>query len=116
MFYKRPPTVVQRKLEAELGKNAPEKDYIIAAFQRFCETDTIENQECSKRPSKITVNEVHNINENQQQTSVQIVCNGLLYFSNNTTSNYDCISFTKLNLFKNLMKKAYKIELKCIKS
>ena len=46
-------TIVQRKLEAEFGKNARKKHCIIATLQRFCETGTVENLECSGRSSKI---------------------------------------------------------------
>ena len=83
------PTIGQRKLEDEFGKNAPKKDWIIAIFQRFCEIGTVENRERSKITEKI--DKVHHVTENQQQTSVRDCCNGLLYFSNNSTSTYDCI-------------------------
>ena len=68
------PTIVQRKLKAEFGKNTTERDYIIAMFKRFCETGTVENH--SGRLSTITwekIDEVHHVTENQQQTSVQTV-------------------------------------------
>ena len=70
------PAIVQRKLEAEFAKNAPKKDYTIATSQRFCGTDTIENRKRSGRPSKITeekIDELHDVTEKQQQTSVQTV-------------------------------------------
>ncbi len=70
------PIVVQRKLQAEFGKNAPKKDCIISTFQRFCETGTVENRERSGRPSIITeekIDEVYDVIENQPQSSVQTV-------------------------------------------
>ena len=63
------PTIVQRKLEAEFGKKAPKNDCIIATFQRFCETGTVENREHSGRPSKLieeNIDEVYHVTENQQ--------------------------------------------------
>ena len=44
------PTTVQRKVEAEFGKNAPKKYCIIAMFQRFCETSMVGNRERLGRP------------------------------------------------------------------
>ena len=44
------PTIVQRKLEAEFDKNTPKKNCIIATFQRFYETGTVENRERSGKP------------------------------------------------------------------
>ncbi|CAF2697237.1 unnamed protein product [Rotaria sp. Silwood2] len=69
-------TVVQRILQAEFGKNAQKKDCIIATFQRFCEIVTVEDRERSGRPSKITeekIEEVHDVIENQQQSSVRTI-------------------------------------------
>ncbi len=70
------PTVVQRKLKAEFGKNAQKKDCIIATFQRFCETVTVEDRERAERSSKITeekIEKVHDVIENQPQSSVRTI-------------------------------------------
>ena len=77
------PTIVQGKLEAEFGKNAPKKDCIIAIFQRFYETGTIENREHSERPSKITeekIDKVPHVSENHQQASVRTVATACSIF------------------------------------
>ena len=42
-------------------------------FRQFCETNTLENRECSGRPSKITEKKIDDVIENQQQTSVSTV-------------------------------------------
>ena len=61
-----PPAFVQRKLEAELGKNVPKKNCIIATFQHFCRTNMVESRERSGRFSRITekIDEVHHVTEN----------------------------------------------------
>ena len=67
------PASVQRKLEAEFGKNT---NCIVATFQIFCETGTLENRQHSGRSLKITeekIDEAHDINENQQQTNARTV-------------------------------------------
>ena len=84
--------IVHQKLEAKFGKNAPKKDCIIATFKSFCETGTVRNREGSGRLSKPTeekLDEAHDVTKNQQQTNFSGCCHALLYFSNNSTSNYD---------------------------
>ncbi len=50
------PAIVKRKLQAELGKNAPDETCIIVTYARFFETGSVEDPERSGRPSKITEN------------------------------------------------------------
>ena len=42
-------------------------------FQHFCETNTLENRECSGKPSKVAEKNIDDVIENQQQTSVSTV-------------------------------------------
>ncbi|CAF1581905.1 unnamed protein product [Rotaria sp. Silwood1] len=70
------PTIVERKLKVEFGKNAPKKDCIIATFQRFCETGSVEDRERSGRPSTITedmVEEVRDAIDDEPQSSVRTI-------------------------------------------
>jgi hypothetical protein len=70
------PTIVERKLKAEFGKNAPKKDCIIATFQRFCEIGSVEDRERSGRPSTVTedmVEEVRDVIDKQPQSSVRTI-------------------------------------------
>jgi transposase len=70
------PIVVKRKLQVEFDKNTPSEVCIKEVFQRFCETGTVEDRERSGRPSKITeekVDEVHDVYENEPQSSVRAV-------------------------------------------
>ena len=87
------PTIVQRKLEAEFGKNTPKKNCIIATFQRFCETGTVENRERLGRLAKTTEKKIDSPSRYRKSTTNKCpdCCNGLPYFLNNGTSNYDCI-------------------------
>ena len=77
------PPLVQRKLEAGLGKNASKQNSSTATFQCFCETGPVENRECSGRSSKITekkIDEVHDVTKNQRQTSVRTVATAYSIF------------------------------------
>ncbi len=67
---------MKRKLQAEFGRNAPGETCITVTYERFCETGSVEDRERSGRPSKITeekVNEVHDVLENEPQSSVRPV-------------------------------------------
>jgi transposase len=55
-----------------LKKITPSEVCIRETFQRFCETVTAEDRECSGRPSKITeekVDDVHDVCENGVATT-----------------------------------------------
>ena len=108
------PTIVQRKREAEFGKNAPKKDCIIETFQRFCETGTVENGERSGRPSKLTEEKfmtILKINNKQVSTLLQ-----RLALISRATAHEIMTEYLSLKpLFKNLMKKTSRIELVCVK-
>ena len=67
------PTIVQRKLKAEVDKNAPKKDCIIANFVKLVRS---KNWKRSGRSSTITeekIDEVHHVVEDQQRTDVRTV-------------------------------------------
>ena len=83
-------------------------------LQVFCETGTIENRERSGRPSKIAeekIDEVLHVTENQQQMS-ELLQRFTLFPEQQHT---ELRNLTKLNLFKNLMRKTSRIELTCVK-
>jgi hypothetical protein len=59
--------VVKRKLSIDFGKNTPRKDCIKNTFERFCETDTVQDRERSGRSSKIIeekLDEIHGVFKN----------------------------------------------------
>ena len=69
-------TVVKLKLWTEFGKSTPGETTIREAFQRFCETGTVEDRERPGRPSEITeekIDEVAEVIENEPQSSVRSV-------------------------------------------
>jgi hypothetical protein len=95
------PTIVERKLKAEFGKNAPKKDCIIATFQRFCETGSVEDRERPGRPSTVTedkVEEVIDVIDNQPQSSVRTIATAC---SISTTTTYRIMTeYLSLKPFK----------------
>ena len=67
---------VKRKLQAEFGKQAPSLNRIKDVFDRFTETETVEDRERLGRHSVITeetVEKVHYVCEAEQRQSVQTV-------------------------------------------
>ena len=54
-------TTVKRKLQAEFGKQTPSLNCVKDVFERFTETRTVEDWECSTRPSVITEETVENV-------------------------------------------------------
>jgi len=64
------PIVLKLKLHVQFGKNAPSENCIIVRSQRFCETGTVWDRECSRRSWKVTkekVSELHDVVENEPQ-------------------------------------------------
>ena len=112
-------TVVQRKLEAEFGENGPEKDWIIAAFQRFCETSTNEKissvqEDLQKLQRKRSTKFITSpkINNKQMSGLLQWLA---LFSEQQHTELWLHWNLTKLNLFKNLMRKISRMELIYVK-
>ena len=69
-------TTVKRKLRAEFGKQAPSLNCIKDVFERFTETEAVEDRERSGRPSVITeetVEKVHDVCEAERRQSVRTV-------------------------------------------
>ena len=67
---------VKRKLQAEFGKQTPSLNCIKDVFERFTETETVEDWERSGRPSVITeetVESVHYVCEAERRQSVRTV-------------------------------------------
>ena len=92
------PIIVKRKLQAEFGKNTPSEVCIAATFERFCETGTVEYQERSERPPKITdgkVEEVHMIFAQMNPGKYSNCCGSLFDYTNYGASNYDSASLIK---------------------
>jgi transposase len=68
------PAVVRRKLQIQFGKDISSEGTIAGTFKRFCETGTVGDKERSERQSKITeenIEEVNDVIENQAQSSVR---------------------------------------------
>ena len=55
--------IVKRTLQAEFGHDTPNEDTIRRRFQCFCKTDTVEDHQCSVRPSTITEEKVDEIRD-----------------------------------------------------
>ena len=69
-------TTVKRKLQAEFGKQTPSLNCIKDVFERFTETETVEDRERPGRPSVITeetVEKVHDVCEAGRRQSVRTV-------------------------------------------
>ncbi len=70
------PTILKRKLQVDFDKITLNEVCIREIFERFCEIGTVEDRKCSGRPSKLTedkVNEIHDVRENEPQSSVRAV-------------------------------------------
>ena len=90
-------------MEAEFVRNTfkKKKNCIIATFQCFCETGTVENRKHSGRPSKITeekIGEAHHVTESQQQTSIRTVAKDCSIFR--TTAHRVMTEYLSLNPYK----------------
>ncbi|CAF2265044.1 unnamed protein product [Rotaria magnacalcarata] len=75
-------TVVQRKLRVEFGINTRGLARIKDAFERFCETGTVEDRERSGRPSSIseeTIDKVSDALKDKPQSSVRSVATTVLF-------------------------------------